>query len=220
MNIDSIIFDLDGTLWDSTEAVLKAWSRVCENSKEIKNPITKEMLESVMGLQIYEIGNKLFPYLEEVRQTEILDLCCEEERKVLQIEGGMLYKDLESILETLSKDYPLFIVSNCQCGYIETFLEYHKLGKYFKDIECAGNTRLVKGENIKAVMKRNNLEHPVYVGDTEGDRAAAKLANIPFVYASYGFGNVDSYDYVLEKISDIVEIGATHMASGKMDKLI
>ena len=207
MNIDSIIFDLDGTLWDSTEAVLKAWSRVCENNKEIKNPITKEMLESVMGLQIYEIGTKLFPYLEEAKQSEILDLCCEEERKVLQIEGGMLYKDLESILQTLSKDYPLFIVSNCQCGYIETFLEYHKLGKYFKDIECAGNTRLVKGENIKGIMKRNNLQQPVYVGDTEGDRAAAKLANIPFIYASYGFGKVDSYDYVLEEISDILKIG-------------
>lgn len=206
MNIDSIIFDLDGTLWDSTEAVLKAWNRVCEDNKEVTSPITKEMLQGVMGLQIYEIGNKLFPYLGEAKQAEILDLCCEEEREVLQIEGGILYKDLESILQKLSKSYPLFIVSNCQCGYIETFLEYHELGKYFKDVECAGNTGLVKGENIKSIIKRNNLRNPVYVGDTEGDRAAAKLANIPFVYASYGFGKVDTYDYVLEEISDIVRM--------------
>ena len=206
MNIDSIIFDLDGTLWDSTEAVLKAWSMVCEGDKDIKSPITKEMLQSVMGLQIYQIGNKFFPYLDEARQAKILDLCCEEEQNLLGREGGVLYKELESILQILSKSYPLFIVSNCQCGYIETFLEYHKLGKYFKDIECAGNTSLVKGENIKMIMKRNNLKNPVYVGDTQGDCDAAKLANIPFVFASYGFGETDRYDYILEEISDIVKV--------------
>ena len=211
MNIDSIIFDLDGTLWDSTEAVLKAWDMVFKNNEDIKNPITKEVLESCMGLQIHEIGTKLFPYLDEAMQTKILDLCCEEERRLLLKEGGVLYKNLENTLQTLSKSYSLFIVSNCQCGYIETFLEYHKLGKYFKDFECAGNTRLVKGENIKSVMKRNNLVHPVYVGDTQGERDAAKLANIPFIFASYGFGKVDEYDYVIKEISDIV--GAIHVAS-------
>ena len=206
MNIDSIIFDLDGTLWDSTEAVAKAWSMVCENNKAIKSTITKEMLESVMGLQIYQIGAKLFPYLDEAKQTKILDLCCEEERKLLLKEGGLLYKELESILQKLSKNYSLFIVSNCQCGYIETFFEYHRLGKYFKDIECAGNTSLAKDENIKIIMKRNHLEHPVYVGDTQGDCDAARLANIPFVFASYGFGKVDRYDYIIEEISDLVNL--------------
>ena len=214
MNIDSIIFDLDGTLWDSTQSVLKAWDLVFKNNKDITNPITLEILESCMGLQIHEIGAKLFPYLEEVKQTKILDLCCEEERKLLLKDGGTLYKDLESTLQTLAKSYSLFIVSNCQCGYIETFLEYHKLGKYFKDFECAGNTRLVKGENIKSVIKRNNLGHPVYVGDTQGDCDAAKLAKIPFIFASYGFGKVDGYDYVINEVSDIVS--ATHVASGKL----
>ncbi|MGH4125080.1 MAG: HAD family hydrolase [Clostridium sp.] len=214
MNIDSIIFDLDGTLWDSTKTVLKAWDMVCQNNKEVRSPITREVLQSIMGLQVQHIGAKLFPYLDKAGQTKILQLCCEEERKLLLKEGGMLYKDLESILQTLSKSYSLFIVSNCQCGYIEVFLEYHKLGKYFKDFECAGNSSLVKGENIKIIMKRNNLEHPVYVGDTQGDCDAAKLANIPFVFASYGFGKVDGYDYVIEEISEIVS--ATHMASGKL----
>jgi phosphoglycolate phosphatase len=55
-------------------------------------------------------------------------------------------------------------------------------------------------------MKRNHLEHSIYVGDTQGDCDAAKLANIPFVYASYGFGEVDRYDYVIKEISDIVKL--------------
>ncbi|MDE7279616.1 MAG: HAD hydrolase-like protein, partial [Oscillospiraceae bacterium] len=84
-----------------------------------------------------------------------------------------------------------FIVSNCQSGYIETFLEYHKLGKYFADFECPGGTGFAKAENIRIVMERNGLEKAVYVGDTQGDLDASDSAGIPFIHAAYGFGNVD-----------------------------
>jgi phosphoglycolate phosphatase len=55
-------------------------------------------------------------------------------------------------------------------------------------------------------MKRNNLAQPIYVGDTQGDCDAAKLANIPFVFASYRFGKVDGYDYVIQQVEDIVRL--------------
>lgn len=206
MKIDSIIFDLDGTLWDSTKAVVKAWHNVLRTYKKIIEPVTMEQLKGIMGLQIEEIGRKLFPYLREAEQLELLELCCEEERKVILQQGGILYPSLESTLETLSKKYPLFIVSNCQCGYIEAFLEYHKLGKYFKGFECAGNTGLSKGGNIKKIIERNDLKASIYVGDTQGDCDAAKVAGIPFVFAGYGFGKVSAYDFTLNKLSDIEKL--------------
>jgi phosphoglycolate phosphatase len=100
----------------------------------------------------------------------------------------------------------LFIVSNCQCGYIETFLGYHKLGKYFKDYECAGNTGLSKGGNIKKIIERYDLKASVYVGDTQGDCDAAAAAEIPFIFAGYGFGKVSAYKYKLNKLSDIEKL--------------
>ncbi|MBC8059139.1 MAG: HAD family hydrolase [Clostridiaceae bacterium] len=206
MNVDSIIFDLDGTLWDSTEVVLKAWDIVLHNNKEIKDPITRQVLQGLMGMQVKQIGDKLFPYLEQTQQMKIMELCCKEELQLLLREGGILYPGLENVLKELSKSYSLFIVSNCQNGYIEAFLEYHKLGQYFKDIECAGNTGLVKGENIKKVMDKHNLKSSLYVGDTQADCDAARLANIPFIFANYGFGEVKSYDYVICKLEDILEL--------------
>lgn len=206
MKIDSIIFDLDGTLWDSTDAVLKAWDEVIKGMKDVEKPITKEDLRGSMGLQIKQIGEKFFPYLDENRRLEIMDICCEEERNLLLKEGGILFPNLQKVLSSLMKNYGLFIVSNCQCGYIETFLEYHKLSGYFKDIECAGNTGLSKGENIKRIMERNNLKQSIYVGDTQGDCDGAKLAGIPFVYAAYGFGKVDSYAMKIDSIEEIVNV--------------
>lgn len=203
MNIDSIIFDLDGTLWDSTDIVLKAWEGVLENKKEVQKSLTREDLQSIMGFQVPEASAKLFPYLEEETRIKLMKECCTVECEWIRREGGALYENLEETLEALSKKYTLFIVSNCQGGYIEAFLEYHDLKKYFKDFECAGNTGLVKGENIKLVIERNKLGHAIYVGDTQSDCNAAKLADVPFVYASYGFGKVHGFDYSIEGVGEL-----------------
>ncbi|MNR54842.1 Phosphoglycolate phosphatase [compost metagenome] len=55
-------------------------------------------------------------------------------------------------------------------------------------------------------MDRNNLSSPVYVGDTEGDLKAARYAGIPFVFASYGFGEVSDYDYIINSFEGLLEL--------------
>lgn len=204
--MDSIIFDLDGTLWDSTDNVLIIWNKVLKEKKEIKSLLTKEDIHGCMGLQIKEIGQKLFPYLEADRQEKLLEECCRLECEYLSGQGGRLYDQLEETIKILSEKYKLFIVSNCQEGYIESFYQYHKLDKYFSDFENPGRTGLSKGENIKLIMERNNLINPVYVGDTEGDLNGARLAGIPFVFASYGFGNVSEFDYSIERIEELLNL--------------
>ena len=69
MKIDSIIFDLDGTLWDSTEGVSKTWSLVLNKYDYERKEVTVEDLHSCMGKQLDEIGKILFPKLSsEVRK--------------------------------------------------------------------------------------------------------------------------------------------------------
>lgn len=204
--MDSIIFDLDGTLWDSSDVVVTGWNHILGNYQGLVNNVTKEDLQGIMGLQVDEAGRNLFPTIDEVTRQKILSECCEIECQYLANQGGRLYEGLEEVLQVLSAKYKLFIVSNCQAGYIEAFYEYHQLHKYFADYENPGRTGLTKGENIKLIMDRNNLRDPVYVGDTEGDRKAAGVAGIPFVYASYGFGEVSSYDYLTDSLEGLLEL--------------
>lgn len=49
----------------------------------------------------------------------------------------------------------------------------------------------LKGENIRIIMERNGLDEAVYVGDTQGDANACKEAEVPMIFASYGFGEVE-----------------------------
>ncbi|MFQ9344755.1 MAG: HAD family hydrolase [Coprococcus sp.] len=47
-----------------------------------------------------------------------------------------------------------------------------------------------KNESIRLLMERNHLQDVVYVGDTSGDFDACQKADVPFIYASYGFGDI------------------------------
>ncbi|WP_409298937.1 HAD family hydrolase [Peribacillus sp. SCS-26] len=201
--MDSIIFDLDGTLWNSLDSIITAWNKVL---KEYNLEVKKEELQAVTGLQMKEIGERLFPSLEKDERTRILAECNAVECRWLSQQGGILYDGLEEVLSYLSERYKLFIVSNCQDGYIEAFYTFHGLERFFKDYENPGRTGLTKGENIKLIMERNSLLKAIYVGDTESDRKAAETAGVPFVYADYGFGTPLSYDYKISSLQELKEL--------------
>jgi phosphoglycolate phosphatase len=103
----------------------------------------------------------------------------------------------------LQEQYHLYIVSNCQSGYIEAFLEYYGFGHYFEDIECFGNNGFPKGDNIRLVAERNQLDRAVYVGDIQGDYDASCKAGVAFLHAAYGFGTIDTEVPAIQQFSDL-----------------
>jgi phosphoglycolate phosphatase len=205
-NIENIIFDLDGTLWDPMPMSIKAWHTALNGYDCIKDPISEKDIQGILGIQHDLVGKKLFPYLSEEQQFAVMNSCYVQEVNDIKDSGGVLYPGLEETLRTLDQKYDLFIVSNCQAGYIEAFYEYHALGPYFKDFECSGNTGLSKTENVKMVIERNKLSIPIYIGDTLGDQTAAHGNQIPFVFAKYGFGDVPKVEYTINKIGDLKDL--------------
>ena len=204
-----IIFDMDGTLWDSAEGVAKSWTRVVNTEYDTERNITVEDVHGIMGRTMDKIAEALFPELEEKARLDLLEKCCKDENEYLREHGGILYPDLEETLKELKKDYELYIVSNCQSGYIEAFLEHYDFGKYFSDIECFGNNGLQKGENIRRLAERNGLTKAVYVGDIQGDYDATMAAGLPFIHAAYGFGTVAQKTPKLSCFRELPEVVKT-----------
>lgn len=201
-----IIFDMDGTLWDSSTEVAFSWSKAIESSSITNRSLTKEDLMSVMGKPMDELMAALFPELTAEKQRELLNLCGEVENQYLKDYGANLYPGVEKTLADLSEDYFLAIVSNCQCGYIEAFLEHYGFGKYIGDIQCFGMNEVPKGENIRLVVERNGLEEAVYVGDIQGDYEASKMAGIGFIHAAYGFGEIEEDVPRIEHFGELPEV--------------
>ena len=185
--MDSIIFDVDGTLWNSTGIVAKAWENYLRNVEQIELPLTAEIIASMFGQPLPDIAKQIFPDASREEQLRLIDRCCNAEHEALLKECAPLYEDLEKALQLLAEKYPLYIVSNCEAGYIEVFLEATGFGKYF-------------------IARTYDMKSPVYVGDTMGDFLSCRKAGVPFVFASYGFGDVPEPDEIIRKPMDLVDL--------------
>lgn len=208
----NLIFDIDGTLWNTTGVVAGAWNKAVREKDypELKTlNITDKMLQKEFGKPMDVIADDLFGDIDPVKKAELLKLCCVYEHDfIAENTKDLSYEGMRETMHELAKGNRLFIVSNCQDGYIELVIEKNGLGKLISDFECFGHTGLQKDENITLLMERNGLEpsQTVYIGDTMGDFEATKKAGLKFVFARYGFGEVPNPDYVVDSFRELLNL--------------
>lgn len=204
---DGIIFDVDGTLWDSTPIVKDAWNKAIEVFFGENINITADRLKGLFGLPMDDIIADLMPDKTPEERKEFAPTCFEYEHKYLSERAGILYPDWEETLKRLrDKGHPLSIVSNCQAGYIELFLEKTGFGYLIEDHLCPGDTDKLKADNIRIICERNGYKNPIYVGDTQMDANACKEAGVPIIFADYGFGKVEQPYATISKPLDLLEL--------------
>ncbi len=201
-----IIFDIDGTLWDSSSEVAASWSKVFAKYPKIKGRCTRDDIMHLMGKPMTEFAKVLLPECEETEQMEILKECEEYEISYLMEHPPKPFSGVFETVTSLSKKYPLFVVSNCQTGYIECFLKLSGLEEMITDHISFGDNGLSKGKNIRLIAKRNGLETYYYVGDIQGDYEATKEAGGEFIHAAYGFGKINDKVTKIDAIEELLQI--------------
>ena len=206
----NLILDIDGTLWDTTEIVAEAWNDAVYDVglDQLGRFITADMLKKEFGKPMDEIIDDLFPGQPKSKQIEILDAVkVRESDAVNTCSDSLAYPGVIDAIKALSNTYKLYIVSNCQDGYIPMVMNKLGIKAYISDYECFGATGLVKAANIELIIRRNNLSKAdtYYVGDTYGDYKSSCEAGIDFIHASYGFGAMPD-DYTGHFVSSFEEL--------------
>ncbi|MGX8714313.1 MAG: HAD family hydrolase [Lachnospiraceae bacterium] len=202
----SLIFDVDGTLWDAAETLVYVYNSVIESQPDLTYRVDADDLRGVFGKTLEEIGRIIFKDCEEKRALALIKRVIDLEELYLPEHPPKPYPGFYETMELLQKDYDLYIVSNAEKGYIETFFACTDSSHFFKGHLQAGDTGLEKDGTILELIKRNHVEDPVYIGDTMGDYLSTKKAGLPFVHASYGYGIVPEADYVIRSLHDLVSL--------------
>jgi phosphoglycolate phosphatase len=187
MNNDAIIFDIDGTLWNASQASAKGWN-IGLSKLGIYEKVTSRQIESVAGNPYEKCVDILLPRLR-LQYPELLDTLNECETEVVKSDGGVFYNGVVEGLKTLAGLYRIFLVSNCQDWYMKLFLDFSTLEPILTGYDCHGMSGLPKNEMLAKIKSKYLLNNPVYIGDTEGDEIAANLSDMEFIHASYGFGS-------------------------------
>ena len=200
---DAIVFDLDGTLWDTSISCAVGWNRVIDRHAIPFREITEHDVRGVAGRPHDECIRTVFDGLEEGQVRTLIDETMIEDNDIVEQAGGVLYPGVAGGLPRLAQRYPLYIVSNCQAGYIERFLQWSGFAALFRDVECWGNTGEPKTENLRRLIERNGLRAPVFIGDGEGDREAARANGVPFIHVAYGFGRCERRERCVRTFAEL-----------------
>ena len=203
---DSIIFDVDGTLWDVRDAVAHAWRDVITELTDWEINFDGKSLGAMFGKTMDTIFFHFYPNSTKEEYEKITGVIYKKQKEYLIRYAPALYEGVAGTLEKLSHRYKLFIVTNAQRGYIDTVFAVHDVQKYFTDWMCFGDTNAPKNVTIRKIIERNNLKNAVYVGDTQGDADSCEKAGIPIVYAAYGLGKVEKPWRSIDKFSELEDI--------------
>ena len=93
-----LIFDLDGTLWDSAGPVAESWNEVFQREMPGLPLLTTDDIHSVMGMTMKEIGQTLYADINIPNREAIFDQCCNYEVEYLYSHCGTLYPDFRSTM--------------------------------------------------------------------------------------------------------------------------
>ena len=190
---DSLIFDMDGTLWDAVDSYVWIWNEGFRQLNLSKR-FTREEMIGYMGKQPDELIAKCVEGEQNADIRKVYDTVFGLQQQTMPLLGGNLYQGVREGIEHLSKKYKLFLLSNCESYGARQFLEITKLGPLFTDSLTFGETRLPKALNMQLLKTRHQLQNPVYIGDTDSDRIQTEMAGLPFVYVNYGFGKAQKAD--------------------------
>ena len=207
MRFESLIFDIDGTLWDSRVLVAEGYNLQLQEEGLARFRTDPETLKALFGKVMTDIADALFPTLPAQERYPLMERCMARENRYLHENPCQVgYPGIRETLEALSRNHRLFIVSNSQCGYPEVCMEKLGIRELISGHLCFGDTQAPKGETIRILMERHGITSAAYIGDTQGDAEAARDAGIPFVWASYGFGEASGWIAKADTPADLTEI--------------
>jgi phosphoglycolate phosphatase len=201
---DSLIFDMDGTLWDAVDTYANSWNLVFEKLA-IKRIIGRNDLMQLMGMEGKKLTKVLMPDFDDDKAQGIYMDVNETRRQILPTSGGVMYGGVTEGIKQLATKYKLFILSNCAIGIIPLFISWAGIEDDITDSMAYGQNNMPKHHNMQLLIDKHQLKTPVYIGDTNGDAEQTRMAGIPFIFVTYGFGKTDDYELKFDDFESLTK---------------
>lgn len=209
-NVKSIIFDFDGTLHNTIKIYYPAFSSGVELLREHGFARDFELSEKNVAKFLGEKPNFAYELIangaDESLKREVMALVGRRMDENIKNGLGELYEGTIKVLEDLSKNYDLYILSNCRESYLDTALDVYVIKKYFKKYFAAETYDFLPKEDIIKKERQKIKEEIIFVGDRHHDMEAARINNLKSIFCSYGFGSEEEGKDTNYKISYIGEI--------------
>ncbi|MCF8069289.1 MAG: HAD family hydrolase [Desulfobacterales bacterium] len=200
-NIEVIVFDCDGVMFDTEQANMAYYNEVLFHMN--RPGLTPEEFQFAHMHTSDEVLARLFKKKDEYDAAQAY-------RKTMRYEDFFQYMDIEPglvpLLEKLQLSYKIAIATN-RADTMEKMLKRYKIETYFDLVVTALDVEKPKPdpEELFRILKHFNVtpEEMLYVGDSKLDELAAKGAGVPLI--AYRNKTLEAA-YYISRLSEIEEI--------------
>jgi HAD superfamily hydrolase (TIGR01549 family) len=206
MTVKVIIFDFDGTIADTLDAIVSITNRLAlefgykqttlEELAQLKNLNSRQIIDQ-SGISIFKL-----PFLIRKVKAEL----SKEIQRLSPIPGIK-----EALTELKNQGNSLGIITSNSKDNVMAFLETNNLQELFNFIYSG--TTFGKSKVINKLLKQENIspEEVIYVGDETRDIEAARKSNVKAIAVTWGFNSKQvlaeqSPDFLIHKPNDLIEV--------------
>ncbi|MDQ0351372.1 adenosylhomocysteine nucleosidase [Alkalibacillus filiformis] len=213
MNSKNMIFDMDGTLFQTDKILELALDDTFNDLRlrglwEGDTPI--EQYRSIMGVPLPKVWETLLPNQPESIRLEVDQMFLEKLLVNIRAGNGALYPN---VIETLSRlkeqGYSIFIASNGLVDYLNTIVEFYELDRFVTEVFSIEQINsLDKADLVREIVSKFNIQSGVVVGDRLSDIKAAKANGLYSVGCRFDFAQEEELaqaDVVIDDIKNVLK---------------
>ncbi|GET74503.1 HAD hydrolase-like protein [Streptococcus dysgalactiae] len=202
----AILFDLDGTLVDSSPGILNAFQYTFKQMNHIVPDAS--LLSTYIGPPLETTFRTFFENKDQVEQAILHFRAFYKESGIYQVS---VYDDIETLLRTLVQEgFDLYVTTSKHEPMAIQMLTNLGIADYFTGVFGSTSVRYHKADVIQACLQTmsTSAQNPLIIGDTKFDIIGGKQANLTTIGVTWGFGSQEELqlskaDYIVKQPLDI-----------------
>jgi len=190
----AFIFDFDGTLVDSEQAIYKCFQSITKQLAPNRLEYAKNIL---IGPPLRDTSSEILGPEHQDSLDEFVQLFIEMHDEQI-IQHTQPYPDVIQVLKQLhTQKIPMAVATNKRLVPTQKLIDHFGWDDYFQFIECSDSLPEIRKKDsmIKDIIDKNKSFYRCYfVGDTLDDGLSATKNRLKFIKAKYGYGKKQNWD--------------------------
>jgi len=204
----AFIFDFDGTLVDSEQAIYQCFQSITKQLAPNRVEYAKNIL---IGPPLRDTASEILGPKHQDSLNEFVQLFIKmHDEQVIQ--HTQPYPDVIEVLKELhTQNIPMAIATNKRLAPTQKLMDHFGWSDYFDLIECTDSRSDIrnKDEMIQDIINQNSsFKNGYFVGDTVNDGVSANKNQLKFIKAAYGYGKKQDWRNIsiLKEIYNLKEL--------------
>ena len=193
----AFIFDFDGTLVDSEQAIYQCFQSITKQLAPERMEYAKNIL---IGPPLSDTASEILgpDHQDSLDKFVQLFIAMHDEQVIQHTQP---YPDVIQVLKQLhNKNIPMAVATNKRLAPTQKLIDHFGWNDYFSYIECSDSQSEKRNKDvmIQDIINQNKLfQSGYFIGDTVNDGLSAKINQMYFIRANYGYGANQDWTNIL-----------------------